>query len=68
MTDPCFAAMQHAVDLARTGRCSNWWTIQARLRIRGYKLADLAWTDAQRSWLDRLCCEAQAAAARRPAL
>ena len=61
MNEECFDAMRHAVDLARSGQFSNWWTIQARLRTKGYKLVDLAWTETQQEWLDRLSAEARAA-------
>jgi hypothetical protein len=54
--------MQEAVALARSGQCSNWWTVQARMRVSGCEAADLDWTDMQRAWLDRLCAEANPAA------
>ena len=59
MTDSCYEAMKHAVDLARTGRFSNWWTIAARLRIKRYQDSDLKWNLGQREWLDHLCDEAR---------
>jgi hypothetical protein len=62
MSDQRDIAMQRAVDLALSGRCSNWWTIQARMRISGWSAAHLGWTDVQRDWLDRLCAEARLAA------
>ncbi len=54
--------MQKAVGLARSGQCSNWWTVRARILASGCEAADLEWTDAQRDWLDRLCAEARPAA------
>jgi hypothetical protein len=62
MRDRRYVAMQKAVDLARSGRCSNWWSVQARMLVSGCEAADLEWTDAQRAWLDRLCAEARATA------
>jgi hypothetical protein len=62
MKDRRYLVMQKAVDLALSGRCSNWWTVQARMRVSGFETADLEWTDAQRDWLDQLCAEARLAA------
>jgi hypothetical protein len=62
MNDRRYVAMQKAVDLALSGRCSNWWTVQARMRVSGFDTVDLEWSDAQRAWLDRLCAEARSAA------
>lgn len=62
MKDQRYVAMQKAVDLALSGQCSNWWTVQARMRVCGFQARDLEWTDAQRDWLDRLCAEARPAA------
>jgi hypothetical protein len=59
MIDTPYLAMRHAVDLARSGQCANWWTVQAHLRIVGYRPDDMAWTEAQRQWLDLLCDEAR---------
>jgi hypothetical protein len=61
MSDRREAAMRHAVDLARTGRFSNWWSVAARLRAKRYQEADVDWTRGQQEWLDRLCAEARAA-------
>jgi hypothetical protein len=63
MNDASYVAMRMAVALARSGRFSNWWTVQARLRGSGHRLNDLEWTEPQRDWLDRLCVEARAAKA-----
>jgi hypothetical protein len=60
LIDASYAAMQRAVELARSGQCRNWWTVHARMRISGYNLVDLQWTEAQREWLDLLCAEAHA--------
>jgi hypothetical protein len=62
MSDRRYDAMRHAVDLALSGRCSNWWSIAARLRAKSYREADVDWTGAQRKWLDQLCMEARLAA------
>lgn len=43
------------------GKCVPIRSIQARLRTKGYKLVDLAWTETQQDWLDRLSAEARAA-------
>jgi hypothetical protein len=59
LIDASYAAMRRAVELARSGRCSNWWTVQARMRTLGYKIVDLEWTEMQRAWLDQLCAEAR---------
>lgn len=59
MSDQRYDAMRHAVDLARTGQFSNWWSVAARLRAKRYEQADLDWTQSQREWLDRLCAEAR---------
>jgi hypothetical protein len=61
MRDRRYEAMMHAVDLARTGRFSNWWSVAARLRAKRYREADVDWTRWQREWLDRLCAEARCA-------
>lgn len=61
MGDRRYDAMRHAVDLALSGRCSNWWCVAARLRARRYRESDVQWTDSQREWLDRLCREARLA-------
>jgi hypothetical protein len=66
MNNRCYTAMMRAVDLARSGQCSNWWTVQVRLRRYGYRPADLEWTGPQREWLDRLCGEAREAKVDRP--
>jgi len=63
MNDQQYRAMCQAVRLARSGRCSNWWTVQAQMRISGYQIADLDWTKAQRAWLDSLCAEARGTSA-----
>lgn len=55
--DRRYEAMRRAVDLARSGRHSNWWMVQAQLRVEGYQLAHLEWTAPQRDWLNRLCAE-----------
>lgn len=52
-------AMKHAVALALSGRCSNWWAVAARLRAKRYREADVTWTESQRQWLDQLCREAR---------
>ena len=62
MSDRRYDAMRHAVDLALSGRCNNWWSVAARLRARRYQESDVQWTDSQREWLDRLCREARLAA------
>jgi len=54
-----FDAMRHAVDLARSGRFNNWWSVAARLRAEKYREADVDWTPVQQRWLDRLCTEAR---------
>lgn len=54
-------AMRHAVVLALSGRCNNWWTVAARLRAKRYREADVDWTESQRQWLDQLCREARLA-------
>ena len=59
LIDASYTAMRRAVELARSGRCSNWWTVQARMRTQGYKAVDLEWTEMQRTWLDQLCAEAR---------
>jgi hypothetical protein len=59
MDDRRYAAMMRAVDLARSGQYSNWWTVQVRLRGYGYRPTDLDWTERQREWLDGLCIEAR---------
>jgi hypothetical protein len=43
MDDERYDAMRHAVDLARTGKFNNWWTIAARLRLSA-AATDLEWT------------------------
>jgi hypothetical protein len=58
MSDRAYEAMRRAVDLARSGRCHNWWTVQARLRAEGFQIVHLEWTAPQRDWLNRLCAEA----------
>ena len=63
MNDRRYDAMQHAVALALSGRCSNWWSVAARLRVKRYREADVNWTEGQRMWLDQLCKEARLAAA-----
>lgn len=63
MSDRRYDAMQHAVHLARSGLCNNWWSVAARLRVRRYQEADVEWTPGQREWLDRLCKEARRTAA-----
>jgi hypothetical protein len=63
MNDRRYDAMQHAVALALSGRCSNWWAVMARLRIKRYHEADVTWTESQRMWLDQLCNEARLAVA-----
>jgi hypothetical protein len=52
-------AMRHAVDLARTGKFNNWWTIAAWMQARRYREADVQFTRWQREWLDKLCKEAR---------
>jgi hypothetical protein len=59
MSNRRYDAMKHAVDLARTGRYNNWWSVAARLRTKKYRAADVEWTRPQRDWLDRLCGEAR---------
>jgi hypothetical protein len=59
MDDQRYNAMTCAVDLARSGKINNWWTIAARLRLKRYRDEDLDWTPTQRSWLDRLCTDAK---------
>jgi hypothetical protein len=59
MNDRRYVAMQQAVGLALSGRCRNWWTVQARMRVSGCQAADLEWTSVQRDWLDRLCAQAR---------
>lgn len=61
MSDRRYDAMRHAVQLALTGRYSNWWSVAARLRARRYQEADVDWTRGQREWLDLLCTEARRA-------
>jgi hypothetical protein len=60
MDEERYDAMVRAVDLARTGRFNNWWTIAARLRLKRCRDEDLEWTPTQRAWLDRLCADARA--------
>jgi hypothetical protein len=62
MSDRRYNAMMHAVDLARSGLCNNWWSVKARLRARRYREADVEWTRGQQKWLDQLCMEARLAA------
>jgi hypothetical protein len=62
MSDRRYDAMRHAVDLARSGLCSNWWSVAARLRAKRYHESDVEWTRGQREWLDLLCAEARRAA------
>ena len=59
MSDRRDDAMRHAVELARSGLCSNWWSVKARLRARRYRECDVEWTRGQRAWLDLLCAEAR---------
>jgi hypothetical protein len=59
MSDRRYDAMRHAVHLARSGLCSNWWAVSARLRARRYRESDVEWTRGQREWLDLLCKEAR---------
>jgi hypothetical protein len=59
MDDERYDAMRHAVDLARTGKFNNWWTIAARLRLKRCRHEDLEWTPTQRAWLDQLCADAR---------
>jgi len=59
MRDERYDAMMRAVDLARTGQFSNWWTIAARLRMKRFQQEALNWTQSQREWLDLLCAEAR---------
>jgi len=59
MDDERYDAMRDAVDLARTGKFNNWWTIAARLRFKRYRQDDLDWTPTQHAWLDRLCADAR---------
>ena len=61
MSDRRDDAMKHAVQLALTGRYSNWWSVAARMRARSYQEADVDWTQGQRDWLDLLCTEARRA-------
>jgi hypothetical protein len=63
MNNRGYTAMMLAVDLARSGQCSNWWTVQVRLRRYGYRSTDFEWTELQRKWLDHLCVEARKAKA-----
>lgn len=63
MSDRRYNAMKHAVDLARSGLCNNWWSVHARLRAKRYLESDVDWTEGQRNWLDQLCEEARLAAA-----
>ena len=51
--------MKHAVQLALSGRYSNWWSVNARLRANRYQEADVDWTRGQREWLNLLCEEAR---------
>jgi hypothetical protein len=53
--------MKHAVYLALSGRCSNWWSVAARLRAKRYRESDVTWTESQRQWLNQLCTEARLA-------
>lgn len=62
MSDRRYDAMRHAVNLARTGQFSNWWSVAAWLRAKRYREADVEWTRGQRDWLDRVCAEARLAA------
>ncbi len=62
MSNRRYDAMRHAVELARSGRCSNWWSVAARLRAKRYQESDVDWTRGQREWLDLLCAEARRAA------
>jgi hypothetical protein len=59
MSDRRHDAMRHAVALALSGRCNNWWAVSARLRARRYREADVEWSESQRMWLDQLCNEAR---------
>ena len=59
MSEAADEAMRTAVSLAGTGQFSNWWSIAARLRIRGCRDDAVRWSACQREWLDRLCAEAR---------
>src|SRR5262245_21010764 len=59
MSDRRHDAMRHAVDLARTGKFNNWWSVIAWMQARRYREADVAFTPWQREWLDCLCKEAR---------
>lgn len=59
MSDRRHDAMRHAVALALSGRCNNWWAVAARLRARRYRETDVEWSESQRMWLDQLCNEAR---------
>jgi hypothetical protein len=59
LSDRRYDAMKHAVQLALTGRYSNWWSVAARLRANRYQEADVDWTHGQREWLNLLCNEAR---------
>lgn len=61
MSNSSHDLIRQAVDLARSGRCNNWWCVAARLRLKGYPLDDLPWAEWQRQWLDGLCAEARLA-------
>jgi hypothetical protein len=61
MSDRRHDAMRHAVALALSGRCNNWWAVSARLRARRYLETDVEWSESQRKWLDQLCREARLA-------
>jgi hypothetical protein len=54
--------MMCAVAMARTGQFSNWWSIAARLRVRGCEDDALVWTGLQKQWLNQLCAEARSGA------
>ena len=61
MSDRRDDAMKHAVQLALSGRYSNWWSVSARMRATSYQESDVDWTQSQRRWLDLLCAEARRA-------
>jgi hypothetical protein len=61
MSDRRDDAMKHAVQLALSGRYSNWWSVSARMRAMRYQESDVDWTQGQRKWLDLLCSEARRA-------
>jgi hypothetical protein len=59
MTTKRDEAMSRAVQLAQTGDYADSRKIAKRLQTEGYRQADLAWTQAQRNWLDQVCAEAR---------